>query len=138
MEMYSLLEYSQDYYITSGRLWSYYRDKVNDNINNNASNGKSFTYKTKIVGKTSERPAPQPIVPILNVEVTILLKYLSNFSKFLSLLSANCKIGLVLTWAKARVLNEHHNNITGINFMITSTKLYVPVVILSVNNNIKN
>ena len=32
---------------------------------------------------------------------------------------------------------EHHDNITGVNFMITSTKLYVPVITLSINDNIK-
>ena len=32
---------------------------------------------------------------------------------------------------------EHHDNITGVNSMITSTKLYVPVITLSINDNIK-
>ena len=32
---------------------------------------------------------------------------------------------------------EHHNNITGVNLVITSTKFFVPVVTLSMNNNIK-
>ena len=32
---------------------------------------------------------------------------------------------------------EHNNNITGINLTISSTKLYVPVVTLSINDNIK-
>ena len=32
----------------------YYRDKIDD-VNDNASYGKSFKYKTKIVGKTPER-----------------------------------------------------------------------------------
>ena len=32
---------------------------------------------------------------------------------------------------------EQHNNTTGVNFVITSTKLYVPVVTLSINDNIK-
>ena len=32
---------------------------------------------------------------------------------------------------------EHHKNITGVNFIITSTKLYLPVVTLSINDNIK-
>ena len=41
--------------MTSGNLWNYYRDKIN-NINDNASDGKSIKYKTKIVGKTPERP----------------------------------------------------------------------------------
>ena len=32
---------------------------------------------------------------------------------------------------------EHYNNRTGVNFMNTSTKFYVPVVILSISNNIE-
>ena len=60
------------------------RDEI-ENINDNAPDGKSFKYKTKIVGKTAKRPArprnpgdtnssPQPNVPTLNVEVTTPLK----------------------------------------------------------------
>ena len=56
--MYNLLEYSQNYSITSGSFWNYYRDEIDD-VNDNASDGKSFKYKTKIVGKTPEIP-PQP------------------------------------------------------------------------------
>ena len=43
-----------------GNLWNYYRDEIDDV--DNASDGKSFKYKTKILGKTSRRPAqlPQP------------------------------------------------------------------------------
>ena len=42
-----------------------------------------------------------------------------------------------LSWIKDCVLLEHHNNITGGNFMIFSTKRFVPVVTLSINNHIK-
>ena len=41
--------------MTSRSFWNYYRDKT-DNIIDNASNGKSFKYKTKIVGKTPAKP----------------------------------------------------------------------------------
>ena len=34
-------------------------------------------------------------------------------------------------------LIEHHNNTMEVNFVITSTKLYVPVSTLSINDNIK-
>ena len=59
MPMYNLLEYSDSYSMTSGSLWSYYRDEVNDydNENDNANNNrinnnktitsKSFKCKTK-------------------------------------------------------------------------------------------
>ena len=60
-----------------------YRDET-DNIDDNSSDGKSFKYKTKIVGNTPERPGNEgdpsgPPVPTLNAEVIISLKYLSNF-----------------------------------------------------------
>ena len=77
MPMYNLLEYSKTYSVTSGSLWNYYRDEV-DNINDNPSDGKSFKYKTKIAGKTPKKPArpgnpgdanqlPQAVVPALSV-----------------------------------------------------------------------
>ena len=100
--------------MTSGNLWNYYGDKIN-NINDNASDGKSIKYKTKIVGKTPERPAQpgnkkdanwttQPAVPTLNVEVTIPLKYLSNFWRFLDLPLINCEAGPALSWKRDCVL----------------------------------
>ena len=57
MSMYDLLEYSQNYSMISGRLWNYYRDKIND------VDDKSFKYKTKIAGKTPERPPRPPRSP---------------------------------------------------------------------------
>ena len=33
MPMYNLLEYSDSYSKSSGRLWNYYRDEVNNNAN---------------------------------------------------------------------------------------------------------
>ena len=89
MPMYNLLEYSDNHSMTSGSLWNYYRDEV-ENVNDNASDGKSCKCKTKIARKTKVRPAQsgnggdakqtaQQPVPTLNVEVTIPLKYLSSF-----------------------------------------------------------
>ena len=49
MSMYNLLEYSQNYSMTSGSLWNYYRYEIDD-VNDNASDGKSFKYKTKVIG----------------------------------------------------------------------------------------
>ena len=44
---------------------------------------------------------------------------------------------LDLSWKKDCVLIEHHDNIIGANFMITTTKLYLPVVTLPINDNIE-
>ena len=41
MPMYNLLEYSDNYAMTSGSLWNYYRDEINDDANeNNAANNR--------------------------------------------------------------------------------------------------
>ena len=88
--MYNLLEYSQNYLIASGSLWDRYRDQIDDVDDDNTSNDKWFKCKAKIVAKIPETPAQsdpdqnknqssQPLVLVLNVEVTTLLKYLSNF-----------------------------------------------------------
>ena len=43
--MYNLLEYSQNYSMTSGSSWDYCRGEV-DYVDDNVSDGKSFKYKT--------------------------------------------------------------------------------------------
>ena len=147
MPIYNLLEYSQNYSMTSRCLWNYYRDEIDD-VDDNASDGKSFEYTTTIVGKTPQRPArpgnegyadqpPLLPVPTLNIEFTIPLTYLSDFWRSLDLPLINCEIELNLSWTKDCVLIQHHNNVKGINFMITSTKLYVPIATLPINDNIK-
>ena len=87
--------------MTSGRLCNYYRDDVFMmlmimlQIIINIINGKLFEHKTKIVGVTQERPgnegdANRPPVPILNIEVPIPLKYLSNLCRSIDLSLINC------------------------------------------------
>ena len=39
MPMYNLLEYSESYSMTSGSLWNYYWDKMNDDANENNDAG---------------------------------------------------------------------------------------------------
>ena len=56
MSMFNLLEYSGNCFMTSGSCWNYSRDEI-DNINHVGSNGKLFTYETKIIGKAEARSA---------------------------------------------------------------------------------
>ena len=63
MPMFNLLEYTDNYSMTSGSLRNYYRDEINDDANENAINNrinnnkkitsKFFEYKTKIMESTS-------------------------------------------------------------------------------------
>ena len=48
MPLYSLIEYSDNYSKTSGSLWQYYRDELNDNI----TESESFKSTIKITGKS--------------------------------------------------------------------------------------
>ena len=83
-------------------------------------------------------------------EIVIPLKYLSNFWRRLNILLINCVIELILTWLKNCVLADmtvrdaENNNDppaiiapTGLEFQIKGTRLYVPVVTLSKENDIK-
>ena len=72
----------------------------------------------------------------LYMEVTILLKYLLICGSH-DLHLINCKVVLDLSWRKACLFVLHYNNLAGVNFTIASTKLYVPVVTLSMNENIE-
>ena len=38
MQMYDLLEYSNNYSVASGSLWNYYSDEVKDNVNEDKEN----------------------------------------------------------------------------------------------------
>ena len=49
----------------------------------------------------------------------------------------SCEIELDLSWTKCYVLTEQNNNIAGVNFVVTNTKLYASVVTLSIDDNTK-
>ena len=117
---------------TTGRLWNYYRDELSNPL---SSNSESFKYKTSIIGKT-----PENNNLLMNVKLVIPLKYLSNFWRSLNIPLINCEVELILTWSKNCVLADMtvaNNPPTGLEFQITDTKLYVPVVTLSKENDIK-
>ena len=122
--MYNLIEYSDNYSKTSGSLWQYYKDDPNDNL----TDSESFKSKVKITGNTPNDGNTK------DVEIIVLLKYLSNFWRTLEMPLINCKVNLIFTWSKDCVII----NSTGEGkFAITVTRLYVPVVTLSTKDNEK-
>ena len=124
MPLYNLLEYSDNYAKTFGSLWQYCRDEPNDNL----ANSESFKSKIKITGKTPNNSNEK------DVEIMVLLKYVSNFWRTLEIPLINCEVNLILTWSSTCVIT----NSTGAGrFAITDTKLYVPVITLSIQDNSK-
>ena len=124
MPMYNLIEYSDNYAKTSGSLWQYFRDEPDDNL----EDSESFKSKIKITRKTPDDDNEK------NVEIIVSLKYLSNFWRTLEMPLINCEVNLILTWSTTCVITDSTD--AG-RFEITDTKLYVPVVTLSTQENSK-
>ena len=108
-------------------------------------------FKTKIIGSTLNDNNT------LDAKLVVPLKYLSNFWRSLDLPLINCEMELDLPWSKESIISEisitpkipanPDANLpaqevatiqtTRVTFQINGAKLYVPVVNLSINDNIK-
>ena len=118
MPMYNLIEYSDNYAKTTGSSWQYCKDIQALNANGEITHftegnpTDSFNFKVKITGQTENDGTK-------DVKIMVPLKYLSN------------------SWTSTCVLiatNVQNQNAT---FTITDTKLYVPIVTLSTQENTK-
>ena len=87
MLMHNLIEQSDNYSKTSGSLWQYYKDDPNDSL----ADSESFKSKVKITGSTPAGGNTK------DVEIIVLLKYISNFWRALEMPLINCEINLILT-----------------------------------------
>ena len=65
------------------------------------------------------------------------LKYLSNFWRTLKMPLINCEVNLILTWYASCLIVYNNDVNQGATFEITRTKIYVPVVTLSTQDNAK-
>ena len=135
MLMYNLMEYSDKYHESSAALYQYKLGEPPEDdavADLTADNSDSFKYKIKLLGNVAEVAGNAAGVRRLNVKVVVPLKYLSNFFRSLEMLLINCKIKLNLAWKKQCVLSTEDGNAV---FIINDTKMYVPVVTLSKEDN---
>ena len=72
MPMYNLIEYSDNYSDTSGSLWNFKRDEIED-ADLSIDNTSSFKYKENLIGNTENNGRKN------GVKIAVPLKYLSNF-----------------------------------------------------------
>ena len=160
MPMYNLLEYSKNYRKTICSLYNYYRDELSDddNPNNfpntNVVNSNTFKYKNKITGNkynvadgaaghNANRVGKQ------DVELAIPLKYVGNFWRALNIplisfevfLKLKLKKNCVITSLEQRQVDAGppvvNGTTTGATVAINDCKLYVPVVTLSKDDEIR-
>ena len=136
MPMYNLIEYSDNYQDSSATLYLYKRDEPpeDDAVADLTANNSDFLkYKIKLSGNVTEVAGDAAAgVRKLNVKVVVPLNYLNNFFRSLEMPLINCKIKLNLTWKKECVLSTGDDEAV---FIINDTKLYVPVVTLSKEDN---
>ena len=157
MSMYNLLEYSKNYRKTIGSLYNYYRDELSDDSDDNnfdnikIVNSNTFKYKNKIIGNTYDVDASAQGYDVnkngmQEVELAIPLKYLGNFSRALNIPLISCEVSLELKWDKNCIITSleqrdigegnKDNAPTGATFAINDSKLYVPTVTLSKDDDI--
>ena len=127
--MYNLLEYSDNYQDSTGSLYQFNRDEPPDDNADVANNTSSLVYKSKLISETDDNN-------VNNVKLVVPLKYVKSFFRSLEIPLVNCKIDLELTCYKDCMISSI-NAAAGqvVSFMITNTKLYVPVVTLSTKDN---
>ena len=136
MPMYNLIGYSDNYAKTTGSLWQYCKDISARNTNNEIiifsdyNTTDSFKFKAKITGQTGNDGTK-------DVEIMVPLKYFFNFWRTLEMPLINCEVNLILTWSANCVLIATAIQNQAATFEITDTKLYVPVVTLSTQENSK-
>ena len=141
--MYSLIEYSENY---SDFTPSLYQFKRQEPLTNNAAlpnNSSSFKYKSDLLGK----PNNQNDVGVVdganpmwkNAQIIVPLKYISSFFRSLEMLLINTKLYIQLNYTKHSVISSGGG--LGANdpstFKITKTELYIPVVTLTTEDNNK-
>ena len=122
MPIYNLIEYDKNYSKTLGILQKYYIDDPNYIL----TSFESLKFQIKITGK------PPAAGNINDVKIAVPLQQLSNFWGTLELPSINCEINLELTQSTDCVISSPTGET---KFAITDTKLYVPVVTLSTQDN---
>ena len=161
MPMYNLLEYSKNYRKTMGSLYNYYRELTNDNIRANSVfnnirevHSNTFKYKNKIIGNTYDVDAGADGYDVnkngtQTIELAIPFKYLGNFWRALNMPLISCEVSLELKWNKNCVITSLERREldapavgrdgapTGASLAINDCKLYVPVVTLSKDDEIK-
>ena len=160
--MYHLLEYSKNYRKTKGSLYNYHRDELSDDADDNnfdnikVVNSNTFKYKNKITGNTYNVDAGVQGYDVnkngkQEIELAIPLKYLgSGFWRALNIPLISCEVYLELKWNKNCIITSleeiqvdagppvvRDNSPTGATLAINDCKLYIPVVTLSKEDEIK-
>ena len=132
ISMYNLIEYSDNYSDTSGSLWQFQRDEIENNANVSGAYSSPFECKSKFVNNIDNT------IKLKGLKIIVVpLKYLSNFWRSTEIPLINCKVELSLTWIEncilatsVNVANDAITDASKAAFKIIDAKLYVSAVTL--------
>ena len=93
--IYNLIEYSDNYSDTSGSLWNFKRDEIEEDADLTINNASSFKYKANLIGNTAADGANRKKE---KVKIAVPLKYLSDFWRSLEMPLINFKVEFSLGW----------------------------------------
>ena len=148
MNHYDLVEYSDNYQDTAGSLYHFKRDEPSlnssDIVNVTTDNSSSFKYKSSLLTALTTEDGgagANAYRTYKNAQILLSLKYIPSFFRCLEFPFINTKLHLELSWIKNCIMsnvgaNDNDDNDTN-TFQITKTELYVPVVTLKTNDNLK-
>ena len=89
MPMCNLIEYNDNYSDTTGSLWKFRSDEIEEDADLTSNNASSFKYKANLIGDTDADGANRKKE---NVKIAVPLKYLTYFWRSLEMPLINCKI----------------------------------------------
>ena len=117
MSMYNLIEYTDNYSDSSGRLLQFKRDEspkndAGNSINVAMDNSTSFKHKASFLVKATGTDHDRSLI---DVKIDLPLKYLFNFFRSLKMPLSNCKSHLELSWTKDCVMYGHNTYADGDN-----------------------
>ena len=131
MNMYNLIEYSDNYEDSTASLYRFKRQEPLANNANLTNVSTSLDYRSKLLG---DGVAENNNAVWKNAKIIVPLKYVSSFFRSLELPLINTKLYIELNYTKNSVISNVAGNST---FRITKTELYVPVVTLKTEDNNK-
>ena len=116
-------------------LWQFKKDEIDNNVDVSVGNSSLFEYKSDLIANVAANGTGK------NMKIAVSLKHLSNFWISLEMPLINSKAELPLTWVKKCILSSATGAAvtagTAAAFEMRDAKLYVPVVTLLTEDNVK-
>ena len=141
MNMYNLIEYSDNYSDFTASSYHYKRQEQNydpahneDIVDLTVVGSSSFKYKAGLLKTLAVGDIVNNNVVWKNAQIIVPLKYISSFFRSLELPLINTKLYIQLNYTKNSVISTAAG---GSAFKITKTELYVPVVTLKTEDKNK-